>query len=238
MVRRWFSHQLRSNSDKKASTRGIRWTIAGLDALLCLSLGRPSAITYYTTQLPQDKPDEHFQDPAEFPADSSKSSETTSFTYHAAYFALTIPSLDILGRVFHQDRRYGRSVARGWFSPPEMDDVSEATGNMGSFTYDDALRLDGDILAWYNLIPAGMRFDPDVDHAESLLRHRPQWQINQTLALCVKVQMIRLILHRPYLRVDPSAYTHSTDICFDASHAIMCAFKAMSGAKSSIAWSW
>lgn len=109
---------------------------------------------------------------------------------------------------------------------------------MGSFTYDDALRLDGDILAWYNLIPPGMRFDPDVDTADTLLRQRPQWQINQTLALCVKVQMIRLILHRPYLRVDPSAYTHSTDICFDASHAIMCAFKAMSGAKSSIAWSW
>ncbi len=34
------------------------WTIAGLDFLLCHSLGRPHAITYWSTQLPQDRPDD------------------------------------------------------------------------------------------------------------------------------------------------------------------------------------
>lgn len=174
---------------------------------------------------------------AQSPSKQTNRSETTSFTYHTAYFALTIPSFDILSRVFSQDRRYGRSGVRGWFAPPSAD-MPGLDGAGGTTTYYDAIRLDGDIMAWYNLIPAGMRFHADVDNAQSLLSTRPQWQINQALALCVKMNMTRLILHRPYLRADPAAYPHSTEICFDACHTMLAAYRAMVGTKASIAWSW
>lgn len=217
-----------------------RWTIAGMDALVCLSLGRPSAITYYTTKLPQDIPDDQLGDVAPEDAKQSPvSKEATSFTYHAAYFALTIPSLDILDRVFPKNRKYGRNGVLGWFAPPVEDEVdADQTPDLGASTYEDALRLDEDIVQWYSLVPRKMRFIADQDDTTALLEQRKYWQIQQTLALCVKTNMIRLILHRPYLRMDPEAYPRSSKICFDAAHAILCAFKAMVGTKCSIVWSW
>ncbi|KAJ9090654.1 hypothetical protein QFC19_009512 [Naganishia cerealis] len=229
-------------SQKDAEVRRrMWWTIAGLDALVCLSLGRPSSITYYTTKLPQDIPDDRLGDVApEHAKQSPVSSETTTFTYHAAYFALTIPSLDILDRVFPKKRKYGRNGVLGWFAPPVEDNIDEpdSSSEQGSSTYEDALRLDDDIVSWYNLIPRKMRFDADQDLTSTLLEQRSYWQIQQTLALCVKTNMIRLILHRPYLRMDPEAYPRSSSICFDAAHAILSAFKAMVGTKCSIVWSW
>jgi hypothetical protein len=208
---------------------------------LCLSLGRPSAISYHTTKLPQDWPDQDLSNHLDPASEQIATGETTEFTYHSCYFALTIPSFDILGRVFRQDHRYARrtrtSGVRDWFSPPAPEDP-DADNLEGAFTYDDALRLDSDIVSWYSLVPSGMRFDPELDTPEVLVNSRPQWQINQTLALCVKMQMTRLILHRPYLRIDPAAYAHSSEICFDAAHSILAAFRAMSATKSSVAWSW
>lgn len=206
-----------------------------------MSLGRPSSITYYTTKLPQDIPDEKLGDVApEDVKQSPVSNETTTFTYHAAYFALTIPSLDILDRVFPKKRKYGRDGVLGWFAPPaeDLNADADAAPDQGSSTYEDAIRLDDDIVSWYNLIPRKMRFIADQDFTNTLLEQRTYWQIQQTLALCVKTNMIRLILHRPYLRMDPEAYPRSSSICFDAAHAILCAFKAMVGTKCSIVWSW
>ncbi|GHJ89807.1 hypothetical protein NliqN6_6209 [Naganishia liquefaciens] len=227
-------------SQKDAEVRRrMWWTIAGLDALVCLSLGRPSAISYYSTKLPQDIPDDQLGDvPPEQAKLSPVSNETTTFTYHAAYFALTIPSLDILERVFPKKRSYGRDGVLGWFAPLVKDEADEDPPDLGASTYEDALRLDDDIVSWYKLVPRKMRFNADEDDTARLLEQRTYWQIQQTLALCVKTNMIRLILHRPYLRMDPAAYPHSAKICFDAAHAILCAFKAMVGTKCSIVWSW
>ncbi|KAJ9099939.1 hypothetical protein QFC21_003945 [Naganishia friedmannii] len=229
-------------SQKDAEVRRrMWWTIAGLDALVCLSLGRPSSITYYTTKLPQDIPDDMLGDVApENVKQSPVSNETTTFTYHAAYFALTIPSLDTLDRVFPTKRKYGRDGVLGWFAPPVEGQITDdnAAPDQGSSTYEDAIRLDDDIVSWYDLIPRKMRFVVDQDSTSTLLEQRTYWQIQQTLALCVKTNMIRLILHRPYLRMDPDAYPRSSSICFDAAHAILCAFKAMVGTKCSIVWSW
>jgi hypothetical protein len=140
--------------------------------------------------------------------------------------------------VFPKKRKYGRDGVLGWFAPPARDETDDETPDLGTSTYEDALRLDDDIVSWYGLVPRKMRFIPDQDDTASLLEQRSYWQIQQTLALAVKTNMIRLILHRPYLRMDPAAYPHSSKICFDAAHTILCAFKAMVGTKCSIVWSW
>jgi hypothetical protein len=221
--------------------RRLWWTIAGLEALVCLSLGRPSAIQYYDTQLPQDIEDDKLEDTlgAPMPPVPYESEKTTSQSYHTAYFALTIPSLELLERVFHRRSNYSRSAKWGWFAlaPGDMDSEESGLPRYES-TYDDALRLDNDIVAFYKLVPPGMRFDADRDTAETLLKERSRARINQTLALCVKTNMVRLVMHRPYLRADPQAYPDSAEICLDAALAILAAYRAMHGTRSSIAWSW
>ncbi len=220
--------------------RRLWWTIAGLEALLCLSLGRPSAISYYDTELPQDIEDDKLSDTpgTPMPAVAPDSQNTSSQSYHTAYFALTIPSLELLERVFNRKRDYARSTTKGWFSMLPDDMETGLTLPRYESTYDDALRLDGDIVAWYKLVPPGMRFDAAKDTAETLLRERSRARINQTLALCVKTNMVRLVMHRPYLRLDGAAYPDSTEICLDAAHTILSAYRAMHGTRSSIAWSW
>lgn len=47
-----------------------------------------------------------------------------------------------------------------------------------------------------------------------------------------------LILHRPYLRADPTAYPESSQLCGQAAHVILTAYAAMARTKSSIVWSW
>lgn len=76
---------------------------------------------------------------------------------------------------------------------------------MGATTYQDSIDLDQDIVMWYSTIPRGMRFE-EGDDESYLLANRPSSVINQTLALSVKTNMIRLILHRPYLKADPEAH--------------------------------
>jgi len=71
-----------------------------------------------------------------------------------------------------------------------------------------------------------------------LLKTRSRVGINQSLALCVKTFMIVLILHRPYLRADPSAYPESAEICWRAAHLILSAYHTGSDVKASIFWSW
>lgn len=216
--------------------RRLWWTIACLDSFLCYMLGRPAAITHYTTQLPMDIPDDQLTDhTSKSPCSTGL---TTTFTYHWAHLALTIPSFDILGRVFPQNRYHGKLGLKGWFPPRDASLAAPFSTIKEVFTYDDAVRFDGDIVAWYHDIPAGMRFDPSIDSGETLIENRPQWQVSQTLSLCVKVNMMRLVLHRSYLQADPTDHRKSTEICFDAAHATLCAFRAMAGAKSSLAWSW
>jgi hypothetical protein len=165
------------------------------------------------------------------------SGETTEQTYHTAYFALAVPTFELLQRVFHVDRRYSRSGFHSWFSPPTESTPLPNYTAQGT-TYEDAIRLDRDIVTWYSLLPSGMHFDPDVNTAEQLLATRSPLHINQTLALCVKTHMIRLVLHRPYLRADVDAYPRSTTICWESAHIILAAYKAMSLTKASIIWSW
>ena len=111
-------------------------------------------------------------------------------TYHAADYQLTIPSHELLDRMFQVDRRYSRSAIYGWFAPPPGPPEHEATGADARHTYDDAIRLAGDIFEWYSHLPRKMRFEPEDDTPESLLRSRSMLQINQTLALCAKTFMI------------------------------------------------
>ena len=47
-----------------------------------------------------------------------------------------------------------------------------------------------------------------------------------------------MILHRPYLRADPSAYPESTEICFKAANMLLKAYTIGSEVKASIFWSW
>lgn len=175
----------------------FRWSVAGLDALFCVSFGRPSSITFYTTNLPQDRTDDNLSDApgsaqAALPPSNVLRNETTDMSYHAAYYQLTIPSLELLDRVFRTDWEYSRSAIYGWFSrTPE----SEATALRGKdeqtmHTYEDAVRLASDIFQWYSHIPRGMRFEPEEDTAESFSRTRTPLRINQTLALCVKTFML------------------------------------------------
>ena len=238
--------------------RRIWWTVAGLDALLCVSFGRPSAVNFYTTSLPQDRTDDTLSDqPGSaqtlLPPSNVIGNETTDATYHTAYFQLTIPSYELLHRVFRIDRRYSRSAIYGWFSPSRNEaaaagDAAEASQH----TYNGAVRLAQDIFTWYSHLPRGMRFEPDHDTAEAFLDQRSRVHIAQTLLLCVKTFMLvsvislvsmillthRMVLHRPYLRADPSAYPESSEICFRAAHTILQAYHLAYRTSSSIFWMW
>jgi hypothetical protein len=178
--------------------RRIWWTVAGLDALLCLSFGRPSVINFYKTNLPQDREDETLSDAPgtanmTLPPSNVLNNETTEMTYHTAYFQLAIPSYELLDRLFHVDRKYSRSAIYGWFRPaPEAYAPKNLEDDEGH-TYDGALRLAKDILIWYSHLPRGMRFDVDEDTAEAIRKHSVR-RINQILALCVKTFMIVYVM--------------------------------------------
>jgi hypothetical protein len=172
--------------------RRVWWSVAGLDALFCVSFGRPSVINYYTTNLPQDRTDDNLSDApgsaqSLLPPSNVLRNETTDMTYHAAYFQLTIPSYELLDRIFRVDWKYSRSAIYGWFSrTPDQGPAEEQVGH----TYEDAIRLAQDIFQWYAHLPRGMRFDIEEDTAEALRKDRSELRINQTLALCVKTFMI------------------------------------------------
>jgi len=172
----------------------IRWTVAGLDALLCVSFGRPSVIKYYKTNLPQDRTDDNLSDAPgsaqqSLPPSNVLSNEVTDMTYHAADYQLTIPSYELLDRIFQVDKKYSRSAIYGWFAPTPNLTHSMAEEDT-RHTYDDVVRLAGDIIQWYHHLPRAMRFDPDKDTAEVLNGTRTKVQINQLLALCAKTFMI------------------------------------------------
>jgi hypothetical protein len=175
--------------------RRIWWTVAGLDALFCVSFGRPSVIHFYKTNLPQDRTDDNLSDaPGSaqtlLPPSNVLRNETTEMSYHAAYFQLTIPSYELLDRIFHVDRQYSRSAIYGWFSPSPDTPERKESEDGGRPTYDDAIRLADDIFQWYSHVPREMRFDIGEDTAERLLKTRTKVGINQSLALCVKTFMI------------------------------------------------
>ena len=177
--------------------RRIWWTVAGLDALLCVSFGRPSVINFYKTNLPQDRTDDKLSDmPGTaqqlLPPSNVLSNETTDMTFHAAYFQLTIPSYELLDRIFHVDRTYSRSAIYGWFSPsPDLlpSNHPEKGEGVHTHTYEGAIRLAEDIFQWYAHIPRGMRFDPDVDGDDTLLQSTSV-RANQRLILCSKTFML------------------------------------------------
>nr|WVH01926.1 Q5KPI0-CRYNJ expressed protein [Naematelia aurantialba] len=131
-------HDARISMRDAEVKRRVWWTIAGLDSLLCLAFGRPSAINFYTTNLPQDRPDENLSDaPGSaqllLPPSNVLRNETTELTFHAAYWQMTIPSYELLDRVFHVDREYSRSAIYGWFSPsPDNGSASGSGSGSGS----------------------------------------------------------------------------------------------------------
>ncbi|WVQ80822.1 hypothetical protein IAT38_002929 [Cryptococcus sp. DSM 104549] len=218
--------------------RRLWWSIAGFDCMLCVFFGRPCGISYYTTNLPQDRPDENLSDaPGSaqqlLPPSNVLVNETTDQTFHAAYYQLTIPSFELLERIFHVDRRISRSAIYGWFSPPPEN--SSLPDESPQHTYQDAIRLGQDISQWYAHLPRGMRFDAD-DTPEYMLGHLTKSRVNQALGLCIKSWTLVLVLHRPYLRVDPAAYPESTESCIQAAHMILRAYRAMSSTKSTLAW--
>lgn len=232
--------------------RRIWWTVAGFDCLLCVSFGRPSVITYYTCAIPQDLTDDKLSDEpgsavllAREP--NTLGPETTDETYHAAYYQLSLPSLELLNRVFHVSPISARESFMGWFTPSQNDHPIGPPTVVGN-TYEDAIRLGRDIFDWYAHLPEGMRFDPE-DKDLTKLTTRSRRRINQTLALTVKTFILvfvqpcfkltfSLILHRPYLRADPAAYPESSQLCGQAAHIVLTAYAAMARTKSSIVWSW
>jgi hypothetical protein len=173
-----------------------RWTVAGLDALFCVSFGRPSSITFYTTNLPQDRTDDNLSEvpgsaAISLPPSNVLNNETTDMTYHAAYYQLTIPSLELLDRIFRIEWNYSRSAIYGWFSRrPDSESATKERDEQVGHTYEDAIRLAQDILQWYSLVPRHMRFESEEDKAENLTETRSTMRVNQTLALCVKTFMI------------------------------------------------
>ena len=184
-------------SMREAETRRrIWWTLAGMDALLCLSFGRPSVINFYKTSLPQDRTDDNLSDSPNtglslLPPSNVLGNEATDMTYHAAYFQLTIPSYELLDRIFHVDRKYSRSAIYGWFAPDPSELHNHFHDNEDTrHTYDDAVRLAKDIFQWYDQVPRGMRFVVDEDTQDVLRQTRNPIRINQSLALCVKTYMI------------------------------------------------
>ncbi|WWC89229.1 uncharacterized protein L201_004147 [Kwoniella dendrophila CBS 6074] len=227
--------------------RRLWWSLAGFDCMLCIFFGRPSTISYYSTNLPQDRPDANLSElPGSaqqfLPPSNVLSNETTEQTYHAAYYQLTIPSFELLDRIFTVDRRFSRSTIYGWFSPPPKDSIQPSSfANHGEdsnqHTYQDAIRLANDIGQWYSHLPSGMKFNEN-DTAEYLLGSRNRRQLNQTLILSMKTWTIVMILHRPYLRLDPTAYPESTEICAQAAHSLLRTYKSMADTKSSLAWSF
>ena len=167
-----------------------RWTVAGLDATLCVSFGRPSAINFYKTMLPQDRTDDNLSGApgsaqSSLPPSNVLRNETTDITYHTAFFQLTRPSYELLDRIFHVDRKYSRSAIYGWFAPAPESLIEASSKAAAGSTYNDVVRLARDIFEWYSHLSRGMRFDPEEDDAEGLLRTRSTLHINQTLALCV-----------------------------------------------------
>ena len=172
--------------------RRLWWSVAGLDALLCTLFGRPPCITYYTTALPQDRTDDNLSDAPgsaqqQLPPSNVLKNETTDMTFHAAYFQLTIPSFELLSRVFSMKRDFSRSTVFGWFSPsPDQPRSREDHPH----TYEDALKLASDIQAWYKNLPRGIQFDPEEDTAEVLLKTRDRLIINQSLMLCMKTHIL------------------------------------------------
>ncbi|ORX35799.1 fungal-specific transcription factor domain-domain-containing protein [Kockovaella imperatae] len=222
--------------------RRIWWTVAGLDALLCVSFGRPSVINFYQTSLPQDRTDDNLSDSPGtgqrlLPPSNVLSNETTDMTYHAAYFQLTIPSYELLDRIFHVDRTFSRSAIYGWFSPSPDGQEGVDNGKESGHTYEGAMRLANDINQWYAHIPRDMRFEPEEDTAETLKALSPR-RVNQRLILCSKTFMIVMVLHRPYLRADPAAYPESSEICYRAAHLVLSAYRVGAGAGASSLWVW
>lgn len=47
-----------------------------------------------------------------------------------------------------------------------------------------------------------------------------------------------MVLHRPYVRLDPSAYPESSEICLRAAHILLMAYTVGSYARASIFWNW
>jgi hypothetical protein len=153
-----------------------------------VSFGRPSVVNYYTTRLPQDRTEDDLSDAVGSDAlPYTPQTEATDATYHAAYFQLTIPSFELLDRVFHMPRRMARSADSGWLTTGVRQE-EEMTADSPN-TYTDAIRLGRDIIDWYSKVPRGLRFE-ESDTAEVLVRTRGKKRINQTLALCVKSHMI------------------------------------------------
>ncbi|OXC67489.1 hypothetical protein AYX13_03998 [Cryptococcus neoformans] len=208
--------------------RRLWWSIAGFDTMLAIFFGRPSGITYYTTNFPQDRSDDNLSDaPGSarqlLPPSNVLASETTDQTYHTAYYQLTIPSFELLEGIFHVDRQFSRSALYGWFSPPPS---SMDAGGSKRHTYRHAIRLAEDIRQWYGHLPKGMRVDKE-DTAESLSESRPKKQVVQTLGLCIKTWTLIMVIHRPYLRLDPAANQESTEFCSQSAHMVLKAFRAM-----------
>lgn len=169
--------------------RRLWWTVAGFDCLLCVSFGRPSVITYYTCAIPQDITDDKLsEEPGSavlLARDSNAlSPETNNETYHAAYYQLSLPSLELLNRVFHVSPAAARDTYLGWFTPTQNDHPIGPPTTIGN-SYEDAIRLGRDIFDWYAHLPEGMSFDPD-DLDLTRLSTRSRRRINQTLALTVK----------------------------------------------------
>ncbi|KGB74446.2 hypothetical protein CNBG_0284 [Cryptococcus deuterogattii R265] len=209
--------------------RRLWWSIAGFDTMLAIFFGRPSSITYYTTSFPQDRSDDSLSDaPGSarqlFPPSNVLASETTDQTYHTAYYQLTIPSFELLESIFHVDGQMSRSALYGWFSP--SPDSSTDEKDPKRHTYRRAIRLAEDIRQWYEHLPKRMRVDKE-DTAESLSKSRSKKQMVQTLGLCIKTWTLIMVIHRPYLRVDPAAYPESTEFCSQSAHMVLKAFQTM-----------
>lgn len=50
--------------------------------------------------------------------------------------------------------------------------------------------------------------------------------------------MVRVILHRPYLRFDPNAYPESQEIVVNAANTILAAYETAFQTKASVFWVW
>lgn len=169
--------------------RRVWWTVAGLDCLLCVSFGRPALINYYTCAIPQDMTDDQMSDEpgsavALTPPTNALDPTTTDETYHAAYYQISLPSLELLNRVFYVSPLVARDTYMGWFAPSVADQPVPPPTVVGN-TYEDAIRLGRDIFDWYSHVPDGMRFDAEDTNLVNL-QQRTRRRINQTLALAVK----------------------------------------------------
>ncbi|WVQ99585.1 hypothetical protein IAU59_006721 [Kwoniella sp. CBS 9459] len=203
------------------------WSIAAFDCMLCVFFDRPDETL-------SDAPGSAQQ---QFPPSNVLSNETTEQTYHTAHYQLTIPSFELLDRIFQVDKRFSRSIVYGWFSPPRDTPPPQEAEVANRHTYQDALRLAQDISQWYSQLPDGIRFGQD-DAPEYLLRSRTRKQLNQTLILSMKAWTLIMVLHRPYLWFDPAAYPESTAICSEAAHHILRTYKSMAATKSTLSWTF